>query len=318
VRFLTLVRLRQRAVLAAALICGALSGCATFHPSDLTALQAVPRQASVPDVPFYPQKDKFCGPAALAMAVTWAGAPLTQDEAAALTFTPGRDGTFRSDMETAARRHGLLAVRLRNLEAVLKEVAAGRPVIIFQNLGLSWVPRWHYAVLTGYDLDRKWIVMHSGKDETEVLGVDLFERTWRRADNWALVVLPPDTLPVAAAEADVLDGATGLERVKATTAAAQAYQAIVGRWPQNWAAYFGLGNLQFANGAYPAAEQAFRRALAIKPGEADIWNNLAYALAGQGKSTEAVKAARQAVAEAPGDKAVFERTLAELTDEATH
>ena len=312
-RLLTSARLGRRAVLAAALLCVALTGCATYRASDLTALPAMPRQASVPDVPFYPQKDKLCGPASLAMAVSWAGKPLSQDEAAALTFTPGRDGTFRADMETAAYRYALLAVRLRNLESVLQEISAGHPVIVFQNLGLSWVPKWHYAVMTGYDLDRKAVILHSGKEEHEVFGIGLFERTWRRADNWAVVVLPPDVLPAAATEADVLDGAAGLERAKAYPAAVKAYQAIVARWPRDWAAYFGLGNVRFAIGDFAAAERAYRQALAIRPNEPAIWNNLAYALARQGKSATAIEAARRAVAAAPTDKAAFERTLAELS-----
>ena len=304
---------RKAAALTAVLLGLSLSGCATFHTTDLTTLKGLPPRASVADVPFFPQKDKYCGPASLAMALTWSGKPVNQDEAARMTFTPGRDGTFRTDMVTAALRYGRLPVRLRNLDAVLKELAAGRPVIIFQNLGLSIWHVWHYAVLTGYDLDHQSLTMHSGKDEHETLGIHLFERTWHRGDNWAIVVLPPDTLPVDAEERDVLEAASGLERVKHYGGAAEAYRAIADKWPRNWTAYFGLGNVFFAEEKFAAAETAYRKALAIKPDEADVWNNLAYALARQGRKKDAIEAARRAVASAPGDKAPFEQTLAEIS-----
>ena len=309
-------RLRRAAALAA-IACIGLGGCATFHPADPSALGGnVPPRAQVADVPFYPQKEKYCGPAALAMALTWSGKPISQDQAAALTFTPGRDGTFRADMVTAALRNGRLPVRLRNIEAVMKELAAGRPVIVFENRGLSLWHVWHYAVLTGYDLDKDLVIMHSGKNPDEEIGIKLFQRMWHRGENWSLVVLPPGTLPVDAEEHDVLEAANGLERVKDYAAAATAYQSITARWPRDWAAYFGLGNVRYAQADYRAAEGAYRKALAIRPDGAEIWNNLAYSIAKQGRKTEAIDAARKAVSMA-SDKGPFQRTLAELSDAKT-
>ena len=71
---------------------------------------------------------------------------------AAAVYTPGREGTLASDMIAAARRNGRVAVPVTSLPALLAELAAGNPVIVFQNLGLGFVPRWHYAVAFGYDL----------------------------------------------------------------------------------------------------------------------------------------------------------------------
>ena len=79
----------------------------------------------------------------------------------------------------------------------------------------------------------------------------------------------------------------------------------------------GLGNVFFAEGKFAAAETAYRKALAIKPDEADVWNNLAYALARQGRKKDAIEAARRAVATAAGDKAPFEQTLAELSGQTS-
>ncbi len=63
----------------------------------------------------------------------------------------------------AARRHGRVAYVISSPEELLVEVAAGNPVIVLQNLGLSWVPVWHYAVVIGYDGDADMVTLHSGE-----------------------------------------------------------------------------------------------------------------------------------------------------------
>ena len=56
-----------------------------------------------------------------------------------------------------------------------------------------------------------------------------------------------------------------------------------------------LGNSLFASGDFVSAERAYRIALALHPEAADVWNNLAYALARQGRSQDAVRAADRAL-----------------------
>ena len=62
----------------------------------------------------------------------------------------------------------------------LRAVAGGLPVVVFQNLGLSAAPVWHYAVLIGYDLDSEKVVLHTGVDEASEQSIHPFERTWVR------------------------------------------------------------------------------------------------------------------------------------------
>ena len=97
-------------------------------------------------MPFFPQEDLYCGPAALATALNWAGDKVTQEQLAPEVFTAAREGTLRPDMLAAARRHGKFAVAFDDLKSLLTEIEAGHPVIVFQNLALSWYPQWHYAV----------------------------------------------------------------------------------------------------------------------------------------------------------------------------
>ena len=70
-------------------------------------------------------------------------------------YVPARKGSLQIEMLAAARRNGTLAFVIPNrLEALLEELEAGNPVLVLLNLGLSWIPSWHYAVAIGYDLDR--------------------------------------------------------------------------------------------------------------------------------------------------------------------
>ncbi|HZD26298.1 MAG TPA: PA2778 family cysteine peptidase [Alphaproteobacteria bacterium] len=303
--------------LAAAAAALLLAGCAT---PQLDALHArppagLPRQAQVAGVPIIEQQDKYCGPASLAMVLNWSGETITQEAVAKQIYTPGKEGTLREDMLGGARRHGQLAVKLDRLDDVLRELDAGHPVIVFQNLAFSWYPQWHFAVATGYDLDAGdggEIVLHSGMKTEHRLPLSTFELTWARGDHWALVVLPPDTLPATAGEHAVVQAAVALERVGQPQAAAQAYAAVLKRWPASLGGAIGLGNARYAAGDKAGAERAFREATERHPDSPAAWNNLATVLSELGRSKEAEAAARRAIALAGEDAEPYRQTLREI------
>jgi tetratricopeptide (TPR) repeat protein len=298
---------------ASALILWLMGGCATPHTDRLLdAGAALPARAEVAEVPFFPQEEYYCGPAALAMALNWSGLPVTQEEVAAEVYTPGREGTLQSDLLAAARRHGRLAVPVATLSDLTAELAAGHPVVVFQNLGLGWFPVWHYAVAVGYDLRSRDLVLRSGLEPRRVTPLRTFERTWARGDHWALLVLPPDELPAAADETTVLRAATGLEQAQRFREAALAYGAIIERWPDSLTAWIGLGNVAYAAGSLDAAEDAFRRATERHPEAAAAWNNLAHVLAARGRQAEAIAAAERAVGLGGPDAPTYRATLREV------
>lgn len=273
----------------------------------------LPPRALVEDVPFFPQEKFYCGPAATAMALAWTGLPVTQDDLAAQVYTPGRKGTLQPDVIAALRRNGRLAVPVESLADLLAELAGGMPVLVFQNLGLSWVPQWHFAVAVGYDLETGDLILNSGTIEHYRQDLGTFERTWQRGGYWALVVSKPGQLPTRADEVAVLRAAAGLERAGQYQAAADAYEAIGQRWPASFAAHFGLGNVRYALKDLAGAEVAYRRAIAAQPDAAGpAWNNLAYVLAALDRREEAVRAAQEAVDSDPAD-ANYRATLAELS-----
>ncbi|MGE5546386.1 MAG: PA2778 family cysteine peptidase [Solirubrobacterales bacterium] len=289
-----ITRVAQR--FAAGLLAVLVAACAGRETEALIAAPGrLPPAARVEAVPFYPQGDKACGPASLAMVLVWSGMSTSPDALSAMVYTPGREGSLASDLLGAARRQGRLAVPVHGLPAVLAEVAAGHPVLVFQNLGLEMAPVWHFAVAVGYDLPSRQIILNSGFDEGLRLPLDTFEHTWARSGRWAVVVLPADQLPATGQEADVVEAAAGLERAGAGAAAARAYEAVLSRWSGNQAAAIGLGNVRYAMGDLAGAEAAFRRATETDAGSAAAWNNLAHVLHEQGRRPEARVAATKAV-----------------------
>jgi hypothetical protein len=267
--------------LAAAAAALLLGGCAAwFTPPQTAALLAQPPQDLPPrverrEVPFFAQTRDHCGPAALATALADIGLPADPERLADAVFLPSRGGSLQLEMLGGARRQGAVATRLpRELGALLREVAAGHAVVVLQNLGLDWLPRWHYAVVVGYDLATRELVLRSGMTAREVLPLRTFEYTWARAGRWAIAVLPPDRLPVSAAEADAQEAALGFERAAPPARAALAWRTLLARWPGNLLAGIGLGNTLNAAGDAAGARAAFE-ATARRYDSAVAWINLA-------------------------------------------
>lgn len=291
----------------------ALGGCASVAVERLAGDSGdLPRRAEVRAVPFHPQEERYCGPAALATVLGWSGPAADQNAVAQVTFTPGREGSLGHDMVAAARRHGRLAVPVADLAGLLAELAAGHPVLVLQNLGLEWYPQWHYAVVVGYDLDAGTVALRSGRERRRVISLSTFERTWRRGGGWAYVVLPPGSLPAQAREVAVLRAAAALERAGRQREAAVAYAAALVRWPESVSAMIGRGNAELASGELAAAESAYRAAIERDPGAAVAWNNLAELLARRGRARAALAAARRAVELGGPHAAIFRATLDQI------
>jgi tetratricopeptide (TPR) repeat protein len=183
---------------------------------------------------------------------------------------------------------------------------------VLQNLGLSWYPRWHYAVVIGYDLHAREIVLRSGTERRHVISIDRFERTWARSGHWTLAVLPPDRLPATAQEQSYLRSIADLEALGNPRPANTAYAAAIARWPQSTLAWMGFGNTAYAMNRYRVAEAAFRRALELEPDYAPALNNLAQLLSEREALAEAEAFVQRAIEIDGGRTPIYERTLAEI------
>jgi len=275
-----------------------LGGCATPQVAMLDARwpTELPARVELADVPFFPQEDYECGPAALAMVANAAGVDVTPEALVDQVYLPGRKGSLQPEMLAATRRQGLLAYPLKpKVEDILREVAAGHPVLVFQNLAFSIYPVWHYAVVMGFDRERHVLLLHSGRTARMEISLFAFERTWARGQYWAMLALKPGQLPATAEPQAYTAAVATLERTDAR-GAQQAFAAALQRWPDNRAALLGAGNTAYALGQRDAAAKAYRQAVLKHPDFADGWNNLAQVLLELNRRHEASQAIARAVA----------------------
>lgn len=288
-----------------------LAGCAAPQTTGLMQQRpaGLPEATEVVATPFFPQEDYQCGPASLAAVLVQAGRDATPESLLPQVYLPARKGSLQAEMLAATRRHQLVAYPLApRLEDLLREIAAGTPVVVLQNLALDWWPQWHYAVAIGYDLDARQIVLRSGVTRRLAMPLDTFEHTWARSGHWAMLALPAERLPVSATETAYLSAVASLER-SAPAAARRGYETALARWPGSSAAQIGLGNASYAMRDLPGAAAAYLRATTDHPAAADAWNNLAQTLLELGNRAEALAAARRAVSLGGPRLAAYRETL---------
>lgn len=274
-----------------------LGGCATQNGQyQRERFPDLPPRAELVDTPFFPDDSHYCGPAALATSLTAAGRPVSPETLIGEVFLPGRQGSLQIEMLAGARRHGAVATLIPGTpEALLREIAAGHPVVVLQNLGLSWIPFWHYAVAIGYDLEAGHLLLRSGPLKRQEISLRTFEYTWNRSQHWAFVTLPPGRLPATASEPEVTRALVAFERNGPTKATAQAYRSALERWPDSPTLAMGLGNALYAMGDPQGAETVFRR-VAEQHDLPAAYNNHARVLLELGQRTAARRAAQRGLA----------------------
>jgi tetratricopeptide (TPR) repeat protein len=300
-RILAKFRRDARARTGIVLLALALQGCALVVPQT-DALRAarpvgLPDRVELEDVPFFPQKDQQCGPASLATALAADHVAVTPDDIAGKVFLPGREGSLQVEMLAAPRRYGMISYQLAPRFAdLLREVAAGTPVIVLQDYGVKPFSLWHYAVVAGYDYPKDEMVLRSGEKRRLTMPFAVLEYTWKESDYWAMVVVPPDRIPVTATESGFLSAIAAMERVADPHATKIAYTTFLARWPDNLAAGIGLANADYALGELPNAEAILRRTAQKHPESPVVLNNLAQVVSDLGRQREALALAEQAVA----------------------
>ncbi len=280
-----------------------LSGCAALVPQTMGLRDAWPQgvadRIELREVPFFAQQEYQCGPAALATTLVHAGTAVTPDELVRRVYLPGREGSLQAEMLAAPRRYGKLSYPLApRFDDLLREVAAGNPVLVLQDTGVGFITNWHYAVVVGFDYSAGELYLRSGENRRLAVPFTVFEYTWKKSNYWAMLTLPPERIPVTATEPAYLAAVAAMERVAAPDASFAAYSAALQRWPDNVAASIGLANRHYARGELGQAEAVLRRAHDRHPDAVAVINNLAHTLSDLQRNEEALVLIGQAAAPA--------------------
>jgi tetratricopeptide (TPR) repeat protein len=288
-----------------------VAGCAgspalkdTLDPSNADRIELT-------DTPFFPQESQQCGPASLAMLLSAAGKPTDPADLVGEIFLPKREGTLSVEIIAAARSRGLLPYTIDpKIAALWNELNAGRPVLVMQNLGLRSWPLWHYAIVIGYDAEKNKVTLRSGTTAVKRMSLRDFDRTWMLADRWGLILLPPGTIPHDANLMRYMMAAAGFEALGNYDAAAAAYTGAQLSWPQSALPPLGLANIAYARKDWPRAQAWYEQVIAIEPGHAIAYNNLADTLMQRGCASDAAHAIERALSLTTDDslRGTFEAT----------
>jgi hypothetical protein len=284
---------RWTARLGGALSLAFLAGCAQLVPQTIGLRTdwpaGVPRTVEWRDVPFFPQTDYQCGPAALATVLANSGVHVTPDDLAKEVYLPSREGSLQVEMLAAPRRHDRVSYQLApRYGDLLREVAAGNPVVVLQDVSFLPMKVWHYAVVNGFDYPSGTLYLRSGTERRQQMPFTYFERTWIASNYWAMVVTPPDRIPVTATEDGWVRALLAFARVEHGEPLTRGYAAALERWPDDLPAAIGLANQYHASGAVARAVQVLRQAQRRHPDSVIVANNLAQALSDEGHQREAL------------------------------
>ncbi|MBT8128776.1 MAG: PA2778 family cysteine peptidase [Gammaproteobacteria bacterium] len=278
-----------------------LNGCTTFDTSRVDHAvndEGLPSVFELKEVPFFPQTDYQCGPAALATVLQTHNVYATPDDLVSSLYLPDPRGSLQVEIAASARLYTMLPYPLEpDITALLTEVAAGNPVLVLQNLRFDWWPQWHYAVVVGYDIEQQAIILRSGETRRWQTSFRTFVNTWKRADHWALVIVPAGDIPATADFGTYMKTAYAFEETGLMNYAFEAYRAATQKWPQEARPWIMLGTLAYTLDNNRQAVEALLQASGIDAGSATTWNNLAYALHKNGcalQAQQALQCARQA------------------------
>jgi hypothetical protein len=248
------------------------------------------------DVPFFPQTEYQCGPAALATILAHEDLAVDAEDMVGAVYVEGLQGSLQAELLGATRRNGLIPYVLEpQPSALFAELAAGRPVLILQNLGLTRVPVWHYAVVVGFDRERDRVILRSGTERRRLERSARFLRSWGRGDNWAFVAIRPGAVPATATPARYVRALAGAEGVLPSGDTRAAYDTALARWPQDDLVLFAAAARRHGERDSQGAAALYRRLLALQPNHAAARNNLANVLAEHGCYRDALSQARAAL-----------------------
>ncbi len=301
--------MRLRLVALVAALC--LSACASAPPQrPLPAGPAVELTAT----PFFPQDEYQCGPAALATVLVADGVAVTPEALVPQVYLPERRGSLQAEMIAATRAYQRVPLPLLpQIDAIVTELAAQRPVLVLLNLGLRWVPVWHYAVVVGHDPLTQRLLLRSGRNEREEMSLAKFDAAWTRAGRWALVVSEPASIPASATPQSWIGALAPFESLRRFDAAERGYRAAVERWPDAALPQLALGNVNAAQQQWLPAVQAYTRALSLQA-DGIVLNNRAHALAELGCPSHAEADLARALDQQPSPALAvsLERTLSRV------
>lgn len=151
------------------------------------------RQAAayIEGVPFFPQKERKCGPASLASVINYWGGSVTMDAAASQVFNERMAGTLPMDMLIYAKEAGYDAMYYNGgIDDLKRKLSEKTPLILFLNMGYDLYPLGHYIVAVGYDDNAQTVLAYSDMNEKAVFTYDSLVSAWGKTNYSTFLIKP--------------------------------------------------------------------------------------------------------------------------------
>ncbi len=306
------MKLRTRSQLPLAFLALLFAGCAAFGPK-LADYGVAGRAVELSTVPFYPQDDYESAPAAVATLLAAQQLPVNSDELLRQIKPDDDNEPYREGVIGAVRAQGLMPYVMHSPHLdldVIREVQAGHPVMVLQNHGFSFAPRWQFAVVIGVDPANNSLILRAGRHPREIESFGAFLGSWGDGGHWAMVALKPEQLPATADVDNWIAAVAPFEQSGKADVAERAYAAATERWPDSAQAWESLANARHAQNNFRGASQALFTTLRLAPQNTVARNNLAYVLLERNCAEQAEDVIKQAMADEtdPAKLAAFEQT----------
>lgn len=145
----------------------------------------------IPDVPFIPQEEFYCGPSSLAMVLNFYGIRTSQEDIAKALYLEKLKGTLNIDLLLYARESGFYARYYSgSIEDIKVNISNHTPLILLLNLGLDAYPVYHYMVVVGFDDEKGFVIAHSGKEKEKLIPYKELLKAWEKTSFGTLLVSP--------------------------------------------------------------------------------------------------------------------------------
>lgn len=261
--------------------------------------------------PFFAQEEYQCGPASLAMLLGASGVDVLPKDVMPLTYLPDRKGSLQLELKAAVRRFGRIPFQIGpNLDGLVGELKAGRPVMILQKQGFAFWPAYHYAVVIGF-LPGDRLILRSGTRKRMEISARRFLLLWNRAGSWGMVALKPGEIPAAAAAQTYIEAVSAFEETGQADAAAASYASAVKRWPADQTVLFGAATNLLIRGDVAQAQKMYRQLLELYPDHLATANNYAEALLQTGQVELAEQTIRSAIHRSKPSDSTMKKILLE-------
>lgn len=288
-----------------------LIGCTSLSVSALKKDSPEDRNTFyIKGVPFVKQNYFHCGPASLTSVLGYWGKDKNQREIARDIYLSKAKGTFNFEMADFAQKNGFFTKDYAGtIEDIKFYIRKNIPVLALQKKRVLFSD-YHYVVIIGINETDNYLVVNDGYRENVKIGFKDFSKNWQNANNWMLILAPPERVDFIREPSEFNRLGIIFEEKGNLELARENYLKAISLDGSCALFYFNLANAYLKAYEFSNAIENYKRAIALSPDFADCYNNLAYALTEGGFSLEEARlAAKRAIELNPEGEFYYKDTL---------